>query len=127
KKGSFEYFKLKMQPYVNAYNRLYGITAPKRQRSALKADGAILTIPGYHNYGNVVQRYALQTFLKKNGYNFISYVRKDRGNRAVNSIPRGIYFKTPLRVVRRFLRHQKPYWYIPRVNEIYKAKSDAKY
>lgn len=40
-----------------------------------KADGAIITLPGYFNYGNMVQRFAMQRFLQKNGYNFISYAK----------------------------------------------------
>jgi len=35
-----------------------------------KKDGVIITITGNFNYGNIIQRYALKTFLKKNGYNF---------------------------------------------------------
>ncbi|HBO64816.1 TPA: hypothetical protein DD425_02560 [Candidatus Saccharibacteria bacterium] len=38
-----------------------------------KIDGAILTLTGYFNYGNMLQRYALQKFLSKNHYKFISY------------------------------------------------------
>lgn len=40
-----------------------------------KADGAIVTITGYYNYGNLIQRYALQKFLQNNGYDFVSYAR----------------------------------------------------
>lgn len=43
-------------------------------RRYAKVDGAILTLSGYYNYGNMLQRYALQHFLQKNGQNFISYV-----------------------------------------------------
>lgn len=39
-------------------------------------DGAILTLTGYFNYGNIVQRYALQEYLRQNGYNFVSYARE---------------------------------------------------
>lgn len=39
-------------------------------------DGAILTLSGYFNYGNILQRYALQKFLTKKGYNFVSYFQK---------------------------------------------------
>lgn len=35
--------------------------------------GAIVTTTTNNNYGNIAQRYALQRFLQKNGYNFISY------------------------------------------------------
>lgn len=38
-----------------------------------KPDGAIVTLSGYFNYGNIIQRYALQKFLDNNGYNFTSY------------------------------------------------------
>lgn len=37
------------------------------------ADGAILTLTGFYNYGNIIQRYALQEFLRQKGYNFVSY------------------------------------------------------
>ena len=40
-----------------------------------KSDGAILTLPGYFNYGNLVQRFALQHFLKSHNFKFVSYVR----------------------------------------------------
>lgn len=33
-------------------------------------DGAIVTLPGNYNYGNLVQKYALQTFLGANGLKF---------------------------------------------------------
>ncbi|MDD2504690.1 MAG: polysaccharide pyruvyl transferase family protein [Bacilli bacterium] len=33
-------------------------------------DGAIVSLSGYHNYGGLMQRYALQQFLKQNGYKF---------------------------------------------------------
>lgn len=36
-------------------------------------DGAIVTTTTNNNYGNIVQRYALQEFLRKNNYNFIGY------------------------------------------------------
>ena len=39
------------------------------------ADGAIITLPGYYNYGNMVQRFALQEFLRKAGYRFVSYAK----------------------------------------------------
>lgn len=40
-----------------------------------RADGAIITLPGYYNYGNMVQRFALQEFLRKAGYRFVSYAK----------------------------------------------------
>lgn len=39
----------------------------------ISIDGAIVTTTTNNNYGNLAQRYALQKFLQKNGYNFISY------------------------------------------------------
>jgi hypothetical protein len=39
------------------------------------SDGVILTLPGYYNYGNMIQRFALQRFLSKKGYKFISYTK----------------------------------------------------
>lgn len=38
-----------------------------------KIDGAIVTITANNNYGNIMQRWALQRFLEINGYNFVSY------------------------------------------------------
>jgi polysaccharide pyruvyl transferase WcaK-like protein len=38
-----------------------------------KVNGAIVTTTTNNNYGNVAQRYALQKFLQKHGYNFVSY------------------------------------------------------
>lgn len=38
--------------------------------SLLKYDGAIVTLTVYNNYGNVIQRYALQKFLANHGYTF---------------------------------------------------------
>lgn len=37
-----------------------------------KVDGAIITLPGEYNYGNIIQRYALKKVLENNGYNFHS-------------------------------------------------------
>lgn len=39
-------------------------------------DGAILTLTGYFNYGNILQRYALQKFLLNNGHKFVSYAQE---------------------------------------------------
>lgn len=39
------------------------------------ADGAIITLAGYYNYGNMVQRFALQEFLRQQGYKFVSYAK----------------------------------------------------
>jgi hypothetical protein len=52
-----------------------------------KKDGAIITLAGNYNYGNIIQRYALLTFLRKNGYNFDAVKTKttvpDDTNRAI--------------------------------------------
>jgi len=82
-------------------------------------DGAILTLTGYFNYGNVLQRYALQKFLQKNGLNFVSYVDPYSAPRDIYRISSKTRLKTPLRAVKRFFNHQKPYWYIPRYGDIY--------
>lgn len=117
-RGDFEYFRKNMQPYVENYKKLYNQPILGRV-DKVKADGAILTLTGYLNYGNVIQRYALQEFLRKNGYNFVSYVDGF-------SVPRHIYrhgrkkkLTTPLRAVKRFFNYQKPYWYLPKFSEIY--------
>lgn len=46
--------------------------AKKRNKTA-RIDGAIVTTTTNNNYGNIAQRYALQAFLRKSGYDFISY------------------------------------------------------
>jgi coenzyme F420 hydrogenase subunit beta len=91
-----------------------------------QADGAILTLTGYFNYGNVLQRYALQKFLSKNGYKFISYVDSYSAPRDIYRIGRKTKLKTPVRAVKRFLNYQKPYWYIPKYSEIYPEAGNLK-
>ena len=44
------------------------------QKSDTDTHGVIITLTKYKNYGCVIQRWALQTFLKKNGYEFGSFV-----------------------------------------------------
>lgn len=43
-----------------------------RVRRFDQLDGAIVTLIDYNNYGNIMQRYALQEFLLQNGYAFTS-------------------------------------------------------
>lgn len=130
-KDDFGWFKRGMKGYVQRYDELYG--QPKAQpKSKLKeyarrvqtrkerqADGAIITLTGYFNYGNVIQRYALQKYLQDNGRNFISIVRQDRDGQSHFPVGRRIYAKAPLRFIKRFMKYQKPYWYIPKVDELY--------
>lgn len=54
-------------------NRIVAIRMLRSKLKAKNADGAILTLTGLYNYGNIIQRYALQRFLQKKGYKFISY------------------------------------------------------
>lgn len=82
-------------------------------------DGAILTLTGYFNYGNVLQRYALQKFLQKNGHNFVSYVDPYSAPRNIYHISSNVKLKTPLRAIKRYLNFTKPYWYIPKYGELY--------
>lgn len=42
-------------------------------KGMLKYSGAIVTLTVYNNYGNVIQRYALQRFLAKHGYRFTMF------------------------------------------------------
>lgn len=56
-------------------NGIAAMSYRKSWRRYASADGAILTLSGYYNYGNMVQRYALQHFLQEHGYNFVSYTR----------------------------------------------------
>lgn len=37
-----------------------------------KSDGGILTLNGYFNYGNILQRYSLQRYVYNHGYSFVS-------------------------------------------------------
>lgn len=128
-RGDFQWFKDNMQEYVDEYDRLYGKYHAKKSRlrkvidhsktkKQKRADGAILTLTGYFNYGNVIQRYALQNFLKNNGYNFVSIVNDHRDGKSDFTIGRKVHLKTPLRFVKRFMNYQKPYWYVPKVEEI---------
>ncbi len=125
KRNDFNYFKKKMQPHVDTYNKLYGQVNTHRYRPVV-ADGAILTLTGYFNYGNVIQRYALQKFLQKNGQNFVSYVDSYSAPRAIYKHNKRVYLKTPFRVVKRFLKYQKPFWYIPKFGDIYEEANRQK-
>lgn len=51
----------------------------RKKRQFRQADGAIATLTGYFNYGNIVQRFALQEFLHQKGYKFVSYEREPLG------------------------------------------------
>ncbi len=42
------------------------------QLSKMKADGAIVTICVYNNFGNILQRFALQRYLENKGYKYYS-------------------------------------------------------
>lgn len=117
-RNDFNWFKKKMQKLVNEYSRLYGQPTPKKSKR-VRADGAILTLTGYFNYGNVLQRYALQRFLQKNGLNFVSYVDPYSAPRDIYRISTLKKLKTPLRAAKRLVRQQKPYWYTPKYGDIY--------
>ncbi|QHN43332.1 hypothetical protein GII36_05800 [Candidatus Mycosynbacter amalyticus] len=83
------------------------------------ADGAILTLTGYFNYGNVIQRYALQQFLVQHGHKFVSYVDTHSAPHDHYRITRRSRLKTPARAIKRFLRSQRPYWYVPSLYDIH--------
>lgn len=53
-----------------------------RQRMASNPNGAILTLTGYHNYGNILQRYALQKVFANHGYYFTSYAQEPLNTQA---------------------------------------------
>lgn len=62
----------------------------KQLKKEKACHGAIVTLTGGYNYGSVIQRWALQNFLKKNGYNFkvfdfdfMRYMSKKVGDRTV--------------------------------------------
>lgn len=87
------------------------------KRRYAKAEGAILTLTGYFNYGNIVQRYALQKFLRKHNHNFVSYV--DPISVMPAYYPKISFPRTLLGAVARFINRQKPYWRTPRYSETY--------
>ena len=118
-RNDFDYFRAKMQPFVDKYKKLYNQPITFNKTKKVKADGAILTLTGYFNYGNVLQRYALQKFLRQSGYNFVSYVDPYSAPQDMYRIGKKVKVKTPLRAVRRFFNYQKPYWYIPKHEETY--------
>lgn len=129
--NDFSYFMDTMKPYVEKYVNLYGNNTPKGASKISdfldknqhdyynKAEGAILTLTGYHNYGNVVQRYALQKYLQKNGHNFVSYVDPYSSPYAMYKVGKKMKLKKPLRALKRYFNYQKPYWYTPAFGEIY--------
>lgn len=117
-RNDFSWFKKKMQKLVDEYNWLYGQPTSKKSKR-VHADGAILTLTGYFNYGNVLQRYALQKFLQKSGYSFVSYVDPYSASRDIYRVSRKARLKTPLRALKRLLRRQRPYWYKPKYGDIY--------
>lgn len=49
------------------------LVARKVEQRVKKADGAIVTVTGYYNYGSIIQRWALQRFLQLHNYNFLVY------------------------------------------------------
>ena len=59
---------------ISFIKRIKPRTRIKQMKGIVKGkllyDGAILSLSGYHNYGGLMQRYALQYFLKENGYKF---------------------------------------------------------
>lgn len=122
RRGDFEYFRNKMLGHVNKYRKLYKQPELKRTKR-LDVDGAILTLTGYRNYGNIIQRYALQEFLRQQGYNFLSLVEEYTTQNAQYTMSRVIALKTPLRFIKRIIKRQRPYWHIPSVGEVYPEAS----
>jgi len=121
-RDDFSYFKDKMLPCVNEYRRLYG--EPKLPAvKMMPEDGAILTLTGFFNYGNILQRYALQEFLRQNGYNFISLKHHRKDIRITYERSLRVNLLKPLRAVKRFLRGQRPYWHNPTWHELFGVES----
>ena len=61
-----------------------------RKAKIRRYDGAIITLTGAYNYGSIIQRWALQNFLKKNGLKFklldlpfMSHMGKNVGDRTL--------------------------------------------
>lgn len=128
--------RVKLRPRTRILNMLRHIKHKTRLRTRAKhviaslsnnldnqkykhVDGAILTLTGYFNYGNVLQRYALQKFLHRKGFKFVSYVDPYSAPRDIYRIGRKIKLKTPLRAINRFIDNQTPYWYIPKYSELF--------
>ncbi len=141
KKNSFSYFKKNMKSRMGLYEKLYAhkvrktVNTPALEAALVKvagrivnlpkiikdsrADGAIISLTGYSNYGNVIQRYALQKFLKENGYNFVSIADDFHHPRANYVIPKKVLVKTVPRFIKRAIKGITPYWYLPSISELY--------
>lgn len=81
--------------------------------------GTIVTLTSNDNYGCIIQRWALQTFLEKNFYYFNSYYLNSRywSNWIWNTVVSPTFWlKLPIRFLYRALvTKKKPYWvYAPR-------------
>lgn len=61
----------KIHEYIN--NVIEDIRYRSEWQKYKRADGVTITLNGYFNYGNIIQRYALQHFLQQKGHDFISY------------------------------------------------------
>ncbi len=86
-----------------------------RQAKALvkrhaKYDGAIVTLTVYNNYGNVIQRFALQKFLEMNNYKYVMF---DLHTGEVNKHHRHVK-----KFVDKYLVQEK---FNPRVSKFYKT------
>lgn len=85
-----------VQPRTRLRNALHIIKSTTRIRTRIRnairsnddwhdrskfrnSDGAIITLTGHYNYGNIIQRYALQEFLRKNKLYFVSLMRDHDG------------------------------------------------
>lgn len=72
-KSALRIIKHKTRVRTRIRKVMSGAARMKDSRKYRNADGAILTLTGYYNYGNIIQRYALQEFLRQSGLNFVSY------------------------------------------------------
>lgn len=73
----FRAAKHKLRLRTRYRQMLTGRTDKKKQKEMMRGlHGAILTLTGYFNYGNILQRYALQEYLRQKGYSFVSYARE---------------------------------------------------
>lgn len=77
-KSSISRVKMK----VRVRTRLKGLVRWLKNRRYRRVDGAILTLSGYYNYGNILQRFAMQRFLKNNGLDFVSYWNEQNHGRS---------------------------------------------
>jgi nitroreductase len=72
-KEALSLIKHKTRVRTRLRNARENIRRYARERSFAHPDGGIITLIDYNNYGNILQRYALQEFLYQNDLAYVSY------------------------------------------------------